>query len=211
MHYEPYSFIPATYFVTKTVLISGSHPVLRLALNFFYTSISVSLYFRCYIIQFLTHASTIFLNFRVGSKRGWCIAASEAVKGPSLIFIFEKVWHMLVFQGQYQKFESLCQYKTCWLNIPSTNLFVCQTYWHPKLNVSMPRKKGAKFVPMDYCRIIYEMSCIGVRNNNIALHCSMSFSTVNSIINRIKKNCNWVDVEKMARRRKLSRRGMRRL
>ena len=53
------------------------------------------------------------------------------------------------------------------------------------------------------------MSSIGVRNKDSALHYSMSRSTVNSIVSRMKKNYSRIGSKKMGRRRKPSDRGMR--
>ena len=77
------------------------------------------------------------------------------------------------------------------------------------MKVAMPRKKGAKRVPKERCRTIYEMSSIGARNKDIALLYSMSRSTVNSIVSRMKKTYTRIGFKKMGRRRKLSDRGMR--
>ena len=64
-------------------------------------------------------------------------------------------------------------------------------------------------MPEERCRTIYEMLCIGVRNKGIALHYSISRTTVNNIVSRMKKNYIRIGLKKMGRRRKLSERGMR--
>ena len=56
---------------------------------------------------------------------------------------------------------------------------------------------------------MYEMFHIVVRNKDIALRCSMSRSTVNSIDSRMRKNHHKVSVKNMGRRWKLSERGVR--
>ena len=72
----------------------------------------------------------------------------------------------------------------------------------------MARQKGAKCVPKDKARTIYEMSCVGVRVCQIAAYYNMARPTVSNIIRRLR-NASTKPKRKKGPRRKLSERGMR--
>lgn len=72
----------------------------------------------------------------------------------------------------------------------------------------MGRTKGARTVPRETCKAIYDMSRIGVKHVDIAEYYGIKKSTVSNILRRIRQNHNAI-TKKRGRKRKLSDRGMR--
>ena len=71
------------------------------------------------------------------------------------------------------------------------------------------RTRGAKCVPKQRCKTIYDIYCIDVRVKDIAEYCCMKQPTVSNIFRRLR-TINMKPVQKkMGRKPKLSERGMR--
>ena len=78
---------------------------------------------------------------------------------------------------------------------------------HPISKPTMGRKKGAKRIPEEKCKRIYDMNVIGVRVRDIAKFYQMPQSTVSCIIRRYKMQTK--TIKKQGRPKKLAGRGMR--
>ena len=80
---------------------------------------------------------------------------------------------------------------------------------NPENKVAMTRKKGAKKVPKELCRTIYDKYWIGVRVTDIAKHYEIKQLTVSNIIRRLRNATKKTTEKKMGRPCKLSDRSMR--
>ncbi len=78
---------------------------------------------------------------------------------------------------------------------------------HPTQQGTMARKKGAKTLSPETRKAIHDMTCIGVRNCDIAKYYKVHQSTISKII-RHQKLASTIVKKKMGRPRKLSERGM---
>ncbi len=76
----------------------------------------------------------------------------------------------------------------------------------PVTEPAMPRKKGAKCVPPELCKTIYDMYSVGVHAGTIAKYYTMNRPIVSSIVRRLRINKT---KKRMGRPLKLSKRGMR--
>ncbi len=79
----------------------------------------------------------------------------------------------------------------------------------PTRYVAIARQRGAKCIAKERCKAIYDLSCLGVRNVDIAKYYKMSRSTVSSVLSRLRKEAKVKKPEKMGRKQKLTERGMR--
>ncbi len=58
----------------------------------------------------------------------------------------------------------------------------------PVTEPAMPRKTGAKCVPTELCKTIYDMGSVGVHAGAIAKYYKMNRPTVSSIVRRLRIN-----------------------
>ncbi len=80
---------------------------------------------------------------------------------------------------------------------------------NPKSRSSIPRHKRANSIPIDVCKTIYKMNIVDVRNKGNATHYKMTHSTISSIIQRYKKTKENTPIEKLWRKRNLTKRVIR--
>ena len=79
---------------------------------------------------------------------------------------------------------------------------------NPTNQLIMARTKGAKTVRPEVCQSIYDMTCVGVIDVDIAKYYGIKKCTVSNILKR-KRNSNKTVVKKRGKKRNLSARGSR--
>ena len=132
LHCLSYPFIPDIYLFNNTALISVPYPVLCLSSNLCNTSFFKSLNFRSYPIQLLSHKSTIFLNFRLSRRGGWCTAVSEVVHSPRFPLGLGKCKIEQVFSGTMPEIRVSMTVSNMQIRIARTDISHLNTNWHYK-------------------------------------------------------------------------------
>ena len=77
--------------------------------------------------------------------------------------------------------EKTSNQNPCFFNINST-----ATAGNPRTKLTMVRTRGAKYVPKQRSKTIYDMHCICVRVKDIAQHCEMKQPTVRPVQRKIR-------------------------
>ena len=70
--------------------------------------------------------------------------------------------------------------------------------------MTMASPKGAKFVPKEKCKAIYDIYCVGVLPKDICVCCGLDRKTVSAIIRRLRNSDGHQTVKKIGRPKKLS-------